>query len=90
MRTLSCLTDGDAVTVIKYLKIKDASLDVKVRTKVKGICMINTFDVFNSSSKIDRIGTINRKSYLQKNLVSFRSASTLYPLYVEDIYTDFR
>lgn len=54
------LADGDAVTVIKDLKIKGSSLVVKVGTKVKNIRLIEgDHDI---DCKIDGIGSMQLKS----------------------------
>lgn len=60
------LSDGDAVTVIKELKIKGASSVVKVGTKVKSIRLTDGHDGHNISCKIDGIGSINLKSEFVK------------------------
>ena len=59
------LQDGDAVTVIKDLKIKGSSSVVKVGTKVKGIRLIDgDHDI---DCKIDGIGAMQLKSeYIKK------------------------
>lgn len=56
------LSDGDAVTVIKELKIKGASSVVKVGTKVKNIRLVDGGDGHDIACKIDGIGSINLKS----------------------------
>ncbi|HPI40190.1 MAG TPA: zinc ribbon domain-containing protein YjdM [Pseudobdellovibrionaceae bacterium] len=56
------LSDGDAVTVIKELKIKGATSSIKVGTKVKSIRLFDAGDGHNISCKIDGIGSINLKS----------------------------
>lgn len=56
------LNDGDAVTVIKELKIKGASSVVKVGTKVKNIRLTDGGDGHNIACKIEGIGAINLKS----------------------------
>lgn len=56
------LSDGDAVTVIKELKIKGSSSVVKVGTKVKNIRLTDGGDGHNISCKIDGLGSINLKS----------------------------
>jgi protein PhnA len=54
------LKDGDAVTVIKDLKVKGSSSTVKVGTKVKGIRLIEgDHDI---DCKIDGIGAMQLKS----------------------------
>jgi protein PhnA len=54
------LHDGDAVTVIKDLKVKGSSLVVKVGTKVKGIRLVEgDHDI---DCKVDGIGPMKLKS----------------------------
>ncbi|HEY9104270.1 zinc ribbon domain-containing protein YjdM [Chitinimonas sp.] len=54
------LQDGDAVVVIKDLKVKGSSLVVKVGTKVKGIRLVEgDHDI---DCKIDGIGAMQLKS----------------------------
>ncbi|MEI7606929.1 MAG: zinc ribbon domain-containing protein YjdM [Rhodospirillaceae bacterium] len=60
------LADGDAVTVIKDLKVKGSSLVVKGGTKVKGIRLVDGADGHNISCKIDGIGAMNLKSEFVK------------------------
>ncbi len=58
------LYDGDAVTVIKDLKVKGSSLVVKVGTKVKNIRLIEgDHDI---DCKIDGIGAMKLKSTFVK------------------------
>lgn len=56
------LTSGDAVTVIKDLKIKGSSGVLKSGTKVKNIRLTDGNDGHNIICKIDGMGTINLKS----------------------------
>jgi protein PhnA len=60
------LNDGDAVTVIKDLKVKGSSLVVKGGTKVKGIRLVDAADGHNIACKIDGIGAMNLKSEFVK------------------------
>lgn len=60
------LADGDAVIVIKELKIKGASSVVKVGTKVKNIRLTDGGDGHDIACKIDGIGAINLKSKFVK------------------------
>ncbi|HEY0836551.1 MAG TPA: zinc ribbon domain-containing protein YjdM [Azospirillum sp.] len=62
----NALSDGDAVTVIKDLKVKGSSLVVKGGTKVKGIRLVDGADGHNISCKIDGIGAMNLKSEFVK------------------------
>src|SRR5688572_29814861 len=58
------LNDGDAVTVIKDLKVKGSSLVVKVGTKVKNIRLVEgDHDI---DCKIDGIGAMQLKSEFVK------------------------
>lgn len=58
------LQDGDAVTVIKDLKVKGASSVVKVGTKVKSIKLVE--GDHNIDCKIDGIGAMQLKSEFVK------------------------
>ncbi len=60
------LADGDAVTVIKDLKVKGSSSVVKGGTKVKNIRLVDGADGHNISCKIDGIGAMNLKSEFVK------------------------
>lgn len=58
------LNDGDAITVIKDLKVKGSSLVVKVGTKVKNIRLVDgDHDI---DCKIDGIGAMKLKSQFVK------------------------
>lgn len=58
------LSDGDAVTVIKDLKVKGSSSVVKVGTKVKNIRLVDSdHDI---DCKIDGIGAMKLKSEFVK------------------------
>ena len=56
------LADGDAVVVIKDLKVKGASSALKSGTKVKNIRLQSSSDGHNISCKIDGFGAMNLKS----------------------------
>ena len=58
------LKDGDAITVIKDLKIKGSSSVVKVGTKVKNIRLVE--GDHNIDCKIDGIGAMKLKSEFVK------------------------
>lgn len=58
------LQDGDAVTVIKDLKIKGSSSVVKVGTKVKSIRLVE--GAHDIDCKIDGIGAMQLKSEFVK------------------------
>lgn len=60
------LATGDAVTVIKDLKVKGSSLVVKGGTKVKNIRLIDGVDGHNIACKIDGVGAMNLKSEFVK------------------------
>ncbi|MHA6258905.1 zinc ribbon domain-containing protein YjdM [Sporosarcina sp. CAU 1771] len=60
------LTDGDAVTVIKDLKIKGSSSVVKKGTKVKDIRLVD--EDHDIDCKIDGIGAMKLKSEFVKKL----------------------
>jgi protein PhnA len=60
------LSDGDAVTVIKDLKVKGSSSVVKVGTKVKNIRLVDGADGHNIACKIDGFGAMNLKSEFVK------------------------
>ena len=51
------LEDGDTVTVIKDLKVKGASADIKVGTKIKKIKLLNKPD-HNIDCKISEVGAL--------------------------------
>lgn len=60
------LQDGDAVAVIKDLKVKGSSLVVKVGTKVKNIKLVE--GDHNIDCKIDGIGPMKLKSQFVKKV----------------------
>lgn len=61
------LKDGDAVIVIKDLKIKGAASTIKSGTKIKSIRLSDGGDGHDVSCKIDGIGSVNLKSeFLRK------------------------
>jgi protein PhnA len=60
------LQEGDAVTVIKDLKVKGSASVVKVGTKVKNIRLIDGADGHNIACKIDGFGAMNLKSEFVK------------------------
>lgn len=61
------LQDGDTVTVIKDLKVKGASSDIKVGTKVKNIKLKPGSD-HNIDCKIPGIGAMGLKSEFVKKV----------------------
>lgn len=58
------LVDGDAVTVIKDLKIKGSSSVVKVGTKVRNIRLVD--GDHNIDCKVDGVGAMSLKSEFVK------------------------
>ncbi len=61
------LVDGDAVIVIKDLKIKGSSSVVKGGTKVRNIRLTDAGDGHDIACKIEGLGNINLKSeYVRK------------------------
>ncbi len=62
------LKDGDAVSVIKDLKVKGSSSALKVGTKVKSIRLIESDDGHNISCRIDGFGAMNLKSEFVKKI----------------------
>ncbi len=65
----SPLSDGDAVSVIKDLKVKGASSALKAGTKVKSIKLIyGSADGHNISCKIDGFGAMGLKSEFVKKI----------------------
>ena len=64
----NALADGNAVTVIKDLKVKGSSSMVKVGTKVKNIRLVDGADGHNISCKIEGFGAMNLKSEFVKKV----------------------
>ncbi|MCX5774672.1 MAG: zinc ribbon domain-containing protein YjdM [Fusobacteria bacterium] len=60
------LNDGDAISVIKDLKVKGSSLVVKIGTKVKNIKLCG--GGHNIDCKIDGIGAMKLKSEFVKKI----------------------
>ncbi len=61
------LNDGDSVTVVKTLKVKGASSDIKMGTKVKNIRLIlDAPDDHDIDCKIDGFGAMKLKSSVVK------------------------
>lgn len=60
------LKDGDAVTVIKDLKVKGSSSSVKIGTKVRNIRLVDSDDGHNIDCKIDGFGSMSLKSEFVK------------------------
>ena len=61
------LQDGDSVTIIKDLKVKSASSDLKRGTKVKNIRLIDD-GIHNIDCKIDGFGAMKLKSEFVKKI----------------------
>jgi protein PhnA len=60
------LADGDAVTVIKDLKVKGQSLSIKVGTKVRNIRLVDGFGDHDIDCKVDGFGPMQLKSSVVK------------------------
>lgn len=60
------LEDGDSVTIIKDLKVKGSSSNLKIGTKVKNIKLVDADH--NISCKIDGFGAMDLKSEFVKKL----------------------
>ncbi|MEG2511609.1 MAG: zinc ribbon domain-containing protein YjdM [Romboutsia sp.] len=61
------LSDGDAVTVIKDLKVKGSSSSIKIGTKVKSIRLVpDASDGHDIECKIDGFGAMKLKSSVVK------------------------
>ncbi|MCX5202249.1 zinc ribbon domain-containing protein YjdM [Streptomyces sp. NBC_00237] len=62
------LTDGDAVTVVKALKVKGSTSGIKAGTKVRGIRLIEPVDGHDIDCKVDGFGALRLKSSLVKKV----------------------
>lgn len=62
----NALADGDAVIVLKDLKVKGSSSVVKGGTKVRNIRLVDGADGHNIACRIDGIGAMNLKSEFVK------------------------
>ena len=60
------LTDGDAVTIVRDLKVKGSSTSIKVGTKVRGIRLITPVDGHDIEAKVDGFGVMKLKSSVVK------------------------
>lgn len=61
------LNDGDAVTVVKDLKVKGSSSSIKIGTKVKSIRLVpDAADGHDIECKIDGFGAMKLKSSVVK------------------------
>ena len=63
------LADGDAVTIIKDLKVKGSSTAVKVGTKVRNIRLISPVDGHDIDAKVDGFGSMYLKSSIVKKVL---------------------
>ena len=61
------LQDGDSITIIKDLKVKGATSDLKRGTKVKNIRLIDD-GIHNIECKIDGFGAMKLKSEFVKKI----------------------
>ncbi len=62
------LQDGDAVTVIKDLKVKGSSSGIKVGTKIKTIRLVESNDGHNIDCKVPGVGPIKLKQEFVKKV----------------------
>jgi protein PhnA len=60
------LSDGDAVTVVKNLKVKGSPTGIKAGTKVRNIRLVDGADNHNIECKIAGIGSMQLKSEFVK------------------------
>jgi protein PhnA len=60
------LQDGDAVVVIKDLKVKGAASGIKAGTKIKNIRIVESNDGHNIDCKVPGIGAIKLKQIFVK------------------------
>jgi len=63
------LADGDAVTIVKDLKVKGSSTSVKVGTKVRNIRLISPVDGHDIDAKVDGFGSMYLKSSIVKKVL---------------------
>lgn len=62
------LNEGDSVTIIKDLKVKGATSDLKAGTKVKSIRFCGDVDGHDLEAKVESFGTLYIKSKFVKKL----------------------
>ena len=60
------LQDGDTVTIIKDLKIKGSSSDLKIGVKVKNIRLVDEVNGHNIEAKVPGFGQMMLKSEIVK------------------------
>lgn len=63
------LQDGDAVTIVKDLKVKGFSASIKVGTKVRNIRLVNGPDGHDIDAKVEGFGSMNLKSSVVKKVL---------------------
>jgi alkylphosphonate utilization operon protein PhnA len=63
------LADGDAVTIVKDIKVKGSSTAVKVGTKVRNIRLITPVDGHDIDAKVDGFGSMYLKSSIVKKVL---------------------
>lgn len=63
------LADGDAVTIVKDLKVKGSLTAVKVGTKVRNIRLITPVDGHDIDAKVDGFGSMYLKSSIVKKVL---------------------
>lgn len=63
------LADGDAVTVVKDLKVKGSATSIKVGTKVRSIRLVDGPDGHDIDAKVDGFGQIFLKSSVVKKVL---------------------
>ncbi|EHN72037.1 zinc ribbon domain-containing protein YjdM [Streptomyces coelicoflavus] len=62
------LVDGDAVVVVKALKVKGSPSGIKAGTKVRGIRLVDGVDGHDIDCKIDGFGAMQLKSSVVKKV----------------------
>jgi protein PhnA len=60
------LQDGDAVVVVKALKVKGSPSGIKAGTKVRGIRLVDGVDGHDIDCKVDGFGAMQLKSSVVK------------------------
>ncbi|MFM6981624.1 MAG: zinc ribbon domain-containing protein YjdM [Microbacteriaceae bacterium] len=63
------LADGDAVTIVKDLKVKGSATSIKVGTKVRSIRLVDGPDGHDIDAKVDGFGQIFLKSSVVKKVL---------------------
>ncbi|MFF4573284.1 zinc ribbon domain-containing protein YjdM [Streptomyces sp. NPDC001410] len=62
------LADGDAVTVVKTLKVKGSPTGIKAGTKVRNIRLVDGVDGHDIDCKVDGFGAMQLKSSVVKKV----------------------